>query len=91
MSTIDMNALVTLTNRVASLNKQISMTADPSAKAMLSAELAVTTDELTATATHQQAQADASANLMNAFGLMATLTSVVGTSAPTIIGLFNRG
>ena len=85
---IDMSTIVASTTKIAALNAALASTTDPSAKAFIQAEIAVETAALSANAQHQQAQADASANLLNGLGLFATLGQVVGTSAPTILGLF---
>lgn len=91
MSTIDLTAIVSLTTQISSLQQEIAVTPDPTAKAMLQAELNVATKQLNATAQHQQAQADASANLLDGLGMFATLGQVVGANAPTILNLFRIG
>lgn len=85
---IDLSTIVASTTKIAALNDALTKTTDPSARAFLQAEIAVETAGLSANAQHQQAQADASANLLNGLGLFATLTQVVGTGAPTILTLF---
>jgi hypothetical protein len=87
----DMGTVVSLTTQIQALTQQLNMTADPTVKAMLQGQIAVTTAQLAAVAQHQQAQADASANLLNGLALFATLSGVVGTSAPTILNLFKIG
>ena len=82
--------ITSLTTQIAALNQQADLTTDPAARAILHAQVQVLTAQLTAEAQHQQAQADASANLLNGLGLFATLSGLVGNNAPTIINLFKR-
>jgi hypothetical protein len=91
MSNIDMTAIVSLTTEINALQQALNATTDPSAKANIQAQLSVATAQLTSTAQHQQAQADASANILDSLGLFATLGQVVGTNAPTILNLFKIG
>lgn len=89
--TSGLGTIVSLTTQINALQTAMNQTTDPAAKAIISAQLAVLTAQLSAEAQHQQSQADASANLLNGLGLFATLTSVVGNGAPSILALFKRG
>lgn len=82
--------IVSLTTQIKALQNAINTTNDPSAKAILNAQLQIVSAQLEAEAQHQQSQADASANLLNGLGLFATLAGVAGNSAPSIINLFKR-
>lgn len=91
MATSDsLGTIVSLTTQINALNSTLNQTTDPAAKAIISAQISVLSAQLQAEAAHQQAQADASANLLNGLGLFATLSGLVGTSAPTVINLFKR-
>ena len=85
---IDPSVLVGYTVQLSSLQQQVATVTDPTVKAFLNSQIATVTAQLSAEAQHQQSQADASSNLLNGLGLMTTLTQVVGTAAPSIIGLF---
>jgi hypothetical protein len=85
---IDPSVLVGYTVQLSSLQQQAATVTDPTVKAFLNSQIATVTAQLSAEAQHQQSQADASSNLLNGLGLMTTLTQVVGTAAPSIIGLF---
>jgi hypothetical protein len=85
---IDPSVLVGYTVQLSSLQAQAATVTDPTVKAFLNSQIATVTAQLSAEAQHQQSQADASSNLLNGLGLMTTLTQVVGTAAPSIIGLF---
>jgi hypothetical protein len=85
---IDPAALVGYTVQLSSLTSQAASVTDPTVKAFLNSQIATVTAQLSAEAQHQQAQADASSNLLSGLGLMTTLTSAVGTAAPSILALF---
>lgn len=89
-TTTGLGTIVSLTTQIAALQQALNQTTDASAKAIIGAQLAVLSAQLSAEAQHQQSQADASANLLNGLNLFSTLTGIVGTSAPTIINLFKR-
>ncbi len=88
MATSDLDTITTLTVQIGALQAQADKTTDPSAKALIVAQIGMLTAQLSATAQHAQSQADASANLLNGLGLFSTLSSTVGTLAPTILSLF---
>ena len=90
-SSSGLGAIVSLTTQINALQNALAQTADPAAKAIISAQLAVLTAQLSAEAQHQQSQADASANLLNGLGLFSTLSGIVGGNAPSIINLFKLG
>ena len=85
---VDLTVITGLTVQINSVRGQISAATDPTVKAILSNQLETLEAQLSAEATHQQAQLDASNNIMSSLGLFSTLTSVVGNSAPTILTLF---
>jgi len=87
---VDLDTITTLTVQIGALQAQADKTTDPSAKALITAQIGMLTSQLAATAQHAQSQSDASANLLNGLGLMSTLTSSVGALAPSILGLFQK-
>jgi hypothetical protein len=87
MSTIDTSVLVGYTVQLSSLQAQASAATDPTVKAFLNSQIAMVTAQLSAEAQHQQAQADASSNLMSGLGIMSTFTAAVGNAAPSLIAL----
>jgi len=87
---VDLDTITTLTVQIGALQAQADKTTDPSAKALITAQIGMLTAQLAATAQHAQSQSDASANLLNGLGLMSTLTSSVGALAPSILGLFKK-
>ncbi len=90
MATLDMNSMVQATTKIKALTDAMNSATDPGVKAYLQAQISVETAALSANMAHAQAQADASANLLDVFGLMGTLTNVVGNQAPSIIALFRH-
>lgn len=90
MSAIDLSKITGLTVQISALNQAKAATADPSARALLEAQVNMLSAQLAAEAQHAQAQSDAQSNMLDSLGLFATLTSVVGTAAPSIISLFKR-
>lgn len=90
MATIDMNSIVQSTAKIKALNDVLASTTDPSAKAYIQSQIAVETAAMTANAQHMQSQADASANILDGLGLFATLSSLVGNQAPSLIALFRK-
>ena len=84
---IDFSTVTGLTTQIKALQDQAAVTSDPTVKAILNSQGAVAAAQLTAELTHMQAQSDASSNLLSTMGLFATLTSVVGGAAPSIIAL----
>lgn len=88
MSTVDLSSIVSLTQQLNTVQQLAQSATDPTVKAMLNAQIAQLSAQLAATASHAQAQADASSNIMNSLGLFATLSQTVGTMAPSIISLF---
>ena len=85
---IDLTHISSLTVQINALQTAVASTADPGAKALIQAQITMLSAELTSEVGHAQAQADASSNMLNGLGMFATLTSVVGGAAPSIIGLF---
>lgn len=85
---VDLSPLTELTVQINSWQRQLATVTDPSTKAMIQSQLVVLQDQLANTAQHMQAQVDASNNILTSLGLFATLTSVVGNAAPSIISLF---
>lgn len=86
--TIDPSPITKLTIQVNAMRVRLATVTDPSAKAFGEMQLGALEDQLLAEAQHQQSQYDSQNNLLNGLGLFATLTSVLGTNAPTIINLF---
>ena len=87
---VDPSVIVGYTVQLNALQTQLAATTDPAAKAFIQAQVAVLSAQLSAEAQHQQAQADASSNLLNGLGLFTTLTSAVGSAAPSILALFKK-
>jgi hypothetical protein len=85
---IDLSNIAGLTVQINSLQNTSKGITDPGAKALVDAQVSMLTAQLTAEVSHAQAQADASSNMLNGLGMFATLTSVVGGAAPSIISLF---
>lgn len=85
---IDLTHISSLTVQINSLQTAAAGVADPGAKALINAQITMLSAELTSEVSHAQSQADASSNLLSGLGMFATLTSVVGGAAPSIIGLF---
>jgi hypothetical protein len=90
MSQVDLSSITNLTVQINALQQTAQSVSDPGAKALIQAQITMLSAQLTAQVQHAQAQSDASANLLDGLGLFATLSSVVGTSAPSIIALFKR-
>lgn len=88
MANTDLSTITTLTIQLSAVQAAANAATDPGAKAMLSAQATMIAAQLSAEAQHQQAQTDASANLLNGLGLFATLSSTLGAAAPTILSLF---
>ena len=87
---VDLSGIVDLTAQLTALQQAASSTVDPSAKAILQAQISIISAQLSAKAQHAQAQADASSNILENLGLFSTLTTAVGANAPSIIALFKR-
>ena len=87
---VDPSVIVGYTVQLNALQAAETTTADPAAKALLQAQISTVTAQLSAEAQHQQAQTDASSNLLNGLGLFSTLTNAVGSAAPSIISLFKK-
>jgi len=87
---VDTDTLVTLTVQIDALQQQLAAATDPAVKSYLTAQIAVLSAQLKATAQHAQSQSDASSNMLNALGLFGTLSNTVGTLAPSILGLFKK-
>ena len=85
---IDLTHISSLTVQISSLQSAEAGVSDPSAKALINAQITMLSAQLNAEVAHAQSQADASSNMLNGLGMFATLTSVVGGAAPSIIGLF---
>lgn len=85
---VDLSTITSLTVQINALTQQMPTITDPGAKALVQAQIGMLNAQLAAEAQHQQAQVDASNNLLNGLGLFATLSNSVGTLAPSIIGLF---
>ena len=90
MSTVDLSNITGLTVQINSLQQAKAQLTDPNAKALLDAQIAMYSAQLSAAAQHAQAQADSQSNILDSLGLFATLSSVVGSQAPSIIALFKR-
>jgi hypothetical protein len=88
MSTVDLSLITGYTVQLAALQSQAATATDPTVKAMLNSQITTVTAQLAGEAQHQQSQVDASNSTLNALGLFSTLTSAVGTAAPTILALF---
>ena len=87
---VDPSVIVGYTVQLNALQTQLASATDPTVKAFLQSQIGMVASQLTAEAQHQQAQADASSNLLNGLGLFSTLTNAVGTAAPSIISLFKK-
>ena len=87
---VDLTNLVSLTTQAGALQNQAAMTNDVTVKALLNAQVAALNVQIAAEAQHQNSQAQSSTNLLNALGLMSTLTSAVGSGAPAILALFGK-
>lgn len=87
---VDLSTITGLTVQISALQTQAATATDPSVKALLQAQIGMLSAQLAAEAQHAQAQADASNNLLNGLGLFATLSSTVGSAAPSIIALFRK-
>jgi hypothetical protein len=85
---IDPSVLVGYTVQLNSLQAQAAAAVDPTVKAFLNSQITTVTAQLSAEAQHQQSQADASSTLLSGLGLMSTLTTAVGSAAPSIVALF---
>lgn len=85
---VNLDNIVSLTTQINALRGQAERLPDGPAKQLLEAQVAGLEAQLTAEAQHQQAQVEASQNIMSSLGLFATLTNVVGQQAPAIISLF---
>jgi hypothetical protein len=84
---VDFTTVTSLTSQIKALQDQAAQATDPTVKAILNSQANVAASQLTADLQHMQAQSDASSNLLSTMGLFATLTSVVGGAAPSIIAL----
>jgi hypothetical protein len=87
---IDLSQITSLTVQIDSLQKQIPTITDPNVRALLDAQVRMLQAQLTATAQHMQAQADASNNLLDGLGLFQSLSNLIGNAAPSIISLFRK-
>ena len=87
---VDPSVIVGYTVQLGALQQQLASTTDPTVRAFLQTQIATISAQLSAEAQHQQAQADASSNLLNGLGMFATLTNAVGGLAPTIVGMFTK-
>lgn len=87
---IDLDTITGLTVQLNALNQAKATVTDPAAKALIEAQVATITAQLSAAAAHAQAQSDAQSNMLDSLGLFATLSQVVGNAAPSIISLFKR-
>jgi hypothetical protein len=85
---VDLSNLVSLTGQLQATQAAAASATDPTVKAMFNAQVAVLSAQVANEAQHSQSQLDASNNTLNALGLFSTLTSAVGTAAPTILALF---
>ena len=84
---MDFSAVTGLTTQIKALQDASAAASDPTVKALLNSQATVAAAQLNAELTHMQAQSEASSNLLSEMGLFATLTSVVGGAAPSIIAL----
>lgn len=87
---VDFSSVTTLAAQIKALQDAATAATDPTVKAMLNSQAQVAQTQLSATLTHMQAQADASSNMLDTMGLFSTLTSAVGSAAPSIIALFKK-
>lgn len=87
---VDFSSVTSLAAQVQALQTAASAATDPTVKAMLTSQAQVAQTQLAANLTHMQAQADASSNMLDTMGLFSTLTSAVGSAAPSIIALFKK-
>jgi hypothetical protein len=87
---VDLTTLVSLSGQLQATQAQANSATDPTVKAMLSAQVAMLSAQINTEATHTQSQIDASNNALNTLGLFSTLTSAVGTAAPSILALFGK-
>lgn len=93
MSQINLDQITQLTAQLQALNSQISVTTDPTVKALLQSQANVITQQLQAAAAHAQANVDSTNNLLDGLGLFATLNSALGGMAqnlPNILSLFKK-
>ena len=88
MSTVDLSNLVSLTGQLQATQAQAGAATDPTLKAMLNSQVAILSAQIATEATHTQGQIDASNNALNTLGLFSTLTTAVGSAAPSILALF---
>ena len=87
---VDPSIIVGYTVQLNALQSQLAGATDPMIRAFLQTQISTISAQLSAEAQHQQAQADASSNLLNGLGLFTTLTNAVGSAAPSIISLFKK-
>ena len=87
---VDPSVIVGYTVQLGALQQQLASTTDPTVRAFLQAQISTISAQLSAEAQHQQAQADASSNLLNGLGMFATLSNTVGTMAPSILALLTK-
>ena len=87
---VDPSVIVGYTVQLGALQQQLASATDPTVRAFLQAQISTISAQLSAEAQHQQAQADASSNLLNGLGMFATLSNTVGTMAPSILALLTK-
>ena len=87
---VDLSKITGLTVQIAALQQQLPTITDPGAKALVGAQVAMLSAQLSAEAQHAQALADSSNNILNSLGIFSTLTGLVGGTAPSIIALFKK-
>lgn len=90
MSTIDLSGITSLTVQINALQTAKAQVTDPNAKALIDAQIAMYSAQLSAAAQHAQSQSDAQGNILDSLGLFSTLTAAVGSGAPAIIALFKK-
>ena len=87
---VDPSVIVGYTVQLGALQQQLASATDPTVRAFLQTQISTISAQLSAEAQHQQAQADASSNLLNGLGMFATLSNTVGTMAPSILALLTK-
>jgi hypothetical protein len=87
---VDLSNLVALTGQLQSATAQAAAATDPTVKAILNSQVVMLTAQIGNEATHTQSQIDASNNALNSLGLFSTLTTAVGSAAPSILALFGK-
>jgi hypothetical protein len=85
---VDLTTLVSLTGQLQATQAQAAAATDPTVKALLTSQVAMLSAQISAEATHTQAQIDATNSTLSTLSLFSTLTSAVGSAAPSLLALF---